>query len=389
MWKKIFSKAKNECNFVYILLDQYRNDCLNAHPIFEFNKSKSVRFSNLITYAPYTLASCHAVFSGQYGSKNGVNAYTRSDCFRSASIDTLTELLKQAGFNTYGFTFSHILIPPQGFDRLRVIEESDEDNIVGDHGQLLREIAERSRSGNFIFLHYGGIHHEVRKNVIRKYALNDPDFFDVSRREENRNRYLGYCHEAGNYLDAIMGEINNLFDPDKTVFFVTTDHGGSLGEKVGEKAYGAYLYDYTVRIWGDLILPSSFGVSPFECDTQVRTIDILPSIMELLNVRIPKRVERELQGQSFVPLTNNCRNEFTENPAFMETGGVHAFIPSPDRPNVRGIRYGGWKLIEYLSTSSFELFNLDEDPNEELNLYQQRPDMVDYLYPILLNSAKG
>ena len=162
-----------------------------------------------------------------------------------------------------------------------------------------------------------------------------------------------------------------------------------MGERIGEKAYGAYLYDYTVRIWADLLLPPNFEVKAFECDKQLRTVDILPSIMELLNIKIPKKVANEIHGQSFIPLLKDPQSDYVERPAFMETGGVHAFVPSPDSPNVRGVRYEGWKLIEYLSTSSFELFNLDEDPDEQINLYQHRQDVVDRLYPILLANSIG
>ena len=62
-----FKKKKSlDKNVIIILLDQFRKDFLDVHPIFDDLIKKSFFLKNCISYAPYTLASCHATLSGTY-----------------------------------------------------------------------------------------------------------------------------------------------------------------------------------------------------------------------------------------------------------------------------------------------------------------------------------
>ena len=39
----------------------------------------------------------------------------------------------------------------------------------------------------------------------------------------------------------------------QSLILIISDHGISLGEKIGERAYGAFCYDYTIKTFGILI----------------------------------------------------------------------------------------------------------------------------------------
>ena len=86
MLKKLFNKKlkkrASHPNIIMILLDQFRNDARDIHEIFNKLRKKGVLFSKTITYAPYTLGSLHAIFTGMYGRDNGVDAYTKSDQYK-------------------------------------------------------------------------------------------------------------------------------------------------------------------------------------------------------------------------------------------------------------------------------------------------------------------
>jgi arylsulfatase A-like enzyme len=62
-------------NIIFITLDGFRKDKVNSCPTLENYMHNSIEFSNMTTVAPYTLAAHHAIFSGMYPSRNGVNAY--------------------------------------------------------------------------------------------------------------------------------------------------------------------------------------------------------------------------------------------------------------------------------------------------------------------------
>jgi len=377
-------KNKKKYNLIYILLDQFRVDALDSHKVFDEIKKKSVFMDNLITYAPYTLASCHAVFSGLYGNKNGVNGYTKSNNFDSKNIVTLTEFFKKNGFKTFAHTFSEILIPKQGFDEIEIIREDNEVDSLLEHQRFLCQSIEKSRNSNyFIFLHYGGIHHSVRKNVIHKFELDDPEYFDIRNRKANEKRYRKYTNKAGEYLEKVLETINQ-FDTSETIIYVTTDHGGSIGEKIGEKAYGSYLYDYSIKIWGHFLLPKEISILTRYYHHQLRTIDLYPSFCYLCNCKIPPKYKRKLQGMNIFE-TSNFSNLEEGLVAYAETGGVHSFFPSPHIHNLRCVRYKNWKLIQNLTTNKFELYDLSEDPQEEVNLFKVNQTFSEKMINILID----
>ena len=149
-----------------------------------------------------------------------------------------------------------------------------------------------------------------------------------------------------------------------------TDHGGGVGERVGEKAYGVFTYDYTIRIWMYLVCAPLLPAGA-EFDAQVRTVDLVPTLLELLELS-PSSRHTALTGRSLLPLIRG--EETSGRPAFTETGGVEGPNPSPDHPNVKSLRADGWKLIYNQTTNAFELYNLVEDPRETTNLYTTHPE---------------
>ena len=60
----------------------------------------------------------HAVFSGVYGFKNGVNSYWSSPNFKKNSYKTLPKYLHDLGYATFGDSINKLILPPDGFDEL-------------------------------------------------------------------------------------------------------------------------------------------------------------------------------------------------------------------------------------------------------------------------------
>lgn len=364
-------------NVVMILLDQFRNDARESHPIFETLLKKGVLFSQTITYAPYTLASCHATFTGMYGRSNGVDAYTKSDQYDEHTCFSIPQYLKEAGYYTRGYTFSPILIPHPGFDSLKIVPEDEETNILKNHLAELSQCYEQSRPF-FSYLHYGEIHHQVLREVIQKYEIFDDQYF--GHLEENKKRYQEYTRQAGEYVECLLEFIQQSDPEGNTLVILLTDHGAGNGEKPGEKAYGTFTYDYSIRIWQYWVWPKALPQNK-EINWQVRTIDILPTLLDLLKIT-PKSNKKSLMGASLLPVMEG--KEKDHRLAFSETGGVEGAYPSPDAPNIRCVRDGRWKLIHNVTTQYFELYDLEKDPEETQNLYAECPEQADRLWRKML-----
>ena len=81
----------NKKNLIIILIDGGRLDRALKSEVFTDISSKSVFFSQTITYAPHTIAAMHAVFSGSYGNRNGCYSYWHSLKFKTDKFKTITK----------------------------------------------------------------------------------------------------------------------------------------------------------------------------------------------------------------------------------------------------------------------------------------------------------
>jgi arylsulfatase A-like enzyme len=342
------------------MIDGGRLDRAQNSNIFNKLKSKSIFFSNSITYGPHTIAAMHAVFSGSYGSRTGTNSYWSTFKFKKDKFKTLTEYLKTKNYDTHADVINQLVVPKQGFDNYVVHDELNDD-LVKSHKTLLEKMNQRNSNNNFfLYLHYSKIHTGIMNEVLKVYDNYSDDFF--SNKEKNELRYDNLFEAAESYLDKILTKIYELELDKNSIILVMSDHGISVGEKLGEIAYGAYCYDYTLRNFAYFLIPES---NPSEIKQQIRTIDFMPTILDLLNISLDESCSN-LDGQSLLPLITG-KSTF-EQYAFSETGNPLKDKAPPKEPNTKSIRTSNWKLIfnEYNNTK--ELYNLQLDPNENNNL---------------------
>ena len=117
------------------------------------------------------------------------------------------------------------------------------------------------------------------ENVLNKYNNFSKEYF--VKRIKNEMYYDELFQRADEYLGTIIKHCQNIGLTDDSLIVVISDHGISVGEKVGERAYGVFCYDYTV------IASALFhykGVPLISYEQQVRSIDILPTILEILSI---------------------------------------------------------------------------------------------------------
>ena len=345
-------------NVILITIDGARADMIREFPGFDDFFSKGTYFPNSITYAPYTLASLHAIFTGTYGNENGVDNYYGSNNFKKDSCKTLAQYMKDAGYHTKGDTFNRIFVPDEGFDELTIYGEEEED-VAQRHQKILREI--KGREKFFLWLHYSKIHTALVREVIKKYDDFSKEYFQD--REGNISRYKSFVEKASDYFAAVIDECKKSGLLEDTLIVVFSDHGASTGERVGEKVYGSYCYDYTIKTFAFFYLPGTFPAK--EIPAQIRSVDIMPTVMELAGVGEDSGYLK-MSGSSVMPLVKGEQDE--ERIAYAETGGLGGPTPSPKKPNVKCVRTDGWKLVYNETTGKREFYNLREDPREGNNL---------------------
>ncbi|MFH1888980.1 MAG: sulfatase-like hydrolase/transferase [Candidatus Omnitrophota bacterium] len=368
------SSEHGKPNIVMITVDMVRCDKRGCSPIFAQLGGDGVLFSEMITHAPYTIASLHAIFSGMLGSQTGVDAYYKSVKFDNENCRTLPAHLKDNGYYTLADLMSPLTAPSQGFDEVLIHDEYKDDLLERHKSILARLKNERRDKPFFAYLHYSYIHREIVKNVIRKYEDFDEKYFNnLKANEEN---YEQYVRIAGDYLTAIISEAKKLGFYGNDLFVILTDHGCSVGEKPGEKAYGIYAYDYTLKVWCYFVYPARLPAG-LEVKTQARTVDIAPTIIDMLKIN-PNEGKKCMIGKSLLPVIDGV--EKADREAYTETAGLDGPYPSPYEPNIFCVRTKKWKLIYNSATEKRELYDLQNDKEEKNNLSGRYPDIEEELF---------
>jgi N-acetylglucosamine-6-sulfatase len=142
-----------------------------------------------------------------------------------------------------------------------------------------------------------------------------------------------------------------------TIVVYSSDQSYYIGEH--GMADKRWMYEESLRMplvmrWPGKIKPGT------EVTELIQNIDYAPTLLEAAGVPVPV----EMQGKSLLPLTEGKKLEWRDTIYYhYYTNGEHN-VPRHD-----GVRTDRYKLINYYTDDTYELFDLQSDPNELKNLY--------------------
>jgi arylsulfatase A-like enzyme len=362
-------------NIIFILLDGSRWDRLDISNEFSELKKEGSIFDNITTTAPYTFASVNTIFTGLYGKDNGVDAYYNMFKLKD-SIEFLPEYLQNNGYFTSCNLISEKVISKRGFD-IHQFHDEYTDNLLELHPKIIKESLEKAQGKPFFsFLQYSHIHTVTVSEILKKYDWDSQEFYD--QKEENMKKYDESFIKAGQYAKHIFQTIQDLGIEKNTILIFFADHGTGIGERFGERNYGVFLHEETIRTFYLFIGP---GISKNKNkSTLLSTIDILPTINELCELPIIE----ELPGISFGEALKNDTCIKDKEVTFSATGGLQGPFPSPNEPNVFCAKTKDHKLIYYKALDAWYFYDLKNDPNEEENIYDKENEIQKKLQEKLL-----
>ena len=169
--------------------------------------------------------------------------------------------------------------------------------------------------------------------------------------------------DAGNYAKKIKQTIKELGKDNDTIIIFFTDHGTGIGERFGERNYGSFTFEETIRSFY-LFIGKSIKKEE-RSNKLLETIDIFPTILELLKIKI----NYTLAGTSFAQFLQGKKELENKDYAFSETGALHGPYPSPKEPNVFCVKSLKYKLMYYKTTNEWRMYDLENDPKELNNIY--------------------
>ncbi len=369
---------EKKLNVIMITLDALRPDFADRLPNLKKLIPKSTYFNNLTTYAPHSTGAFYAIFSGIYGNENGVNSYFGIEDFKEDKCKLLTKYFKERGYITIGDSMNAIILPPQGFDKY--LEQQESTDVPKRHSEVIEELNSLNKENKNFFAHFhiSNIHYKLIHNVVKRYKFDNPEYY--SQVEKNKQDFTRYAEEADAQFGKILEQLEKYDLLYNSVLVVFSDHGASCGEKFGERYYSAFCYDITLRTFALFYNKSIFPA--FSSSKIARTVDIMPTILEALNIKEDSNF-MALSGKSLFPIIKD--KEKGSRVAFSETAPLEGTAPysSPKDPIIHSIKSEDWKLMFIRPINKFELYNIKNDPNEENNLFgkghKEEQDLMDLL----------
>lgn len=184
-------------------------------------------------------------------------------------------------------------------------------------------------------------------------------------------------------LDRSVGQILDKLEKeglaDNTLVIFSSDNGGAgyIGLPEVNAPYRGWklsLFEGGVRVPLMMRWPAGLS-SGREVKKPVTHIDIFRTIASATGAALP---ERKIDGVDLLPVANGTGPlDRADDAIFWQSGGYWA------------VRAGDWKFqIDQKQEKSW-LFNLSEDPTEQINLIDKEPGMAKRLLTLLENHHKG
>ncbi len=363
-------------------------------------------FDHTIASSDYTIPCIQSIFTGQFPVGCGK---TKEEYRKLLAKDSnYLSLLKENGYSLYA-TMGNLLYT------LGLGEYFDNDDMVFEDTQNL----------------HNGLGERILKK-IDDIATKEPWFYYIHLLELHRPCDVPPTHKHLKHIDRYkynlsvidswIGKLIKKIDLEKTLLVLTADHGDYVSEttsdgveekslktmtkstikklvpaelrpslhekkqnilrrmKTAQLRYShekraantrpmkqRFLFDDFVRV--PLIL-AGYSIKPKDGTAlQVRSIDIMPSILDISDISDTANSE----GSSVIPMLTG---KDTERPVYMENAVLWTSTESPE-PSI-GIRTNDYKYFRDLNDSSrnVHLYNLKNDPLEDENIAQYNIDLI-------------
>jgi arylsulfatase A-like enzyme len=374
-------------------------------PTLDAVAREGFNFTNTFSVASWTVPASMTWFTGVYPSEhrmtNKFAVYTR-DVQKLANLKelspnlvTLADILKQNGYATGGFTgnagVSGGFGYQQGFD-IYYYEKEVFGNMDQSMPKALVWLKAHKGRKFFLFLHGYDIHGQntpaagfdyrfVDKGYDKKYTGSEREHEvlrevglergQLTLREEDVRFWRAIYDEKIQRTDEkfrrFLGELDKLGLTGKTLLVLTSDHGTEFYEH-RRFDHGFTLYDEQIHV--PLIVKLPGQTAGRAIADRISSIDVMPTVLDLLDVRVPETAKKQLRGTSLVPA---MKGEPVQRDVFSETDyREYTYKRSVITPD-------GWKLIYTLENKGRELYNLKDDPGETKNLVDAEPKRANEL----------
>ena len=358
-------------NVVLFTIDTLRADHLECYgyqgvktPQINRLADEGILFEQNIVQTPLTLPSHASIMTGTYPLYHGIR--DNGGFYLDEAHMTLAETMKNQGYSTAAFIAAFVLDSKWGLDQgfdyyydnfdLTKYKTVSLDSVQRRGDEVLEEaykwMGENGHQKFFAWIH-----------LYDPHTPYDPP--EPYKSQYGGRRYRLYDGEIA-YVDQLMGEFRSYMEEkglwERTLIIFTADHGESLGEHK-ESAHGFFIYDSDIRVPLIVRFPGA-KLAGRTIHNQVRSIDIMPTVLNAVEGNIPESV----QGESFLQLLLGQEEE-SERLAYSETYWPRYHYGWSE---LKLLRKGQYKFID---APRPELYDIYENPGETEDMINQRASL--------------
>ena len=344
-------------NVVVYVSDALRTDHLGCYGARYVNTKTidelaagGIRYSQVISAAPWTAPSTTSIVTGMYAHHHG---YLHWDAPLDPSIETAFRAFSAHGYDVASFVF----------DTNYLFKDLAEANVLGTSESFdgaFEWLRAKRDTPFFLYVHNWATHmpydivHADRQNWLaaKQEVIEGIQSDSASALESMREGYRAAVERQSEVLVAsFLEELESLGLRENTVFAFLSDHGESWGERFAPKddvkgvyhMHGATLFDEIVEV--PLILSAPGRLDPGVVESQVRTVDLMPTLLDIAGLPA-----RDTDGESLLAVD----------------GDREAIIAGTDMGALTklAVRKPPWKLILHVESGDDEAYRLDLDPRE-------------------------
>ncbi|MEM7029417.1 MAG: sulfatase-like hydrolase/transferase [Chloroflexota bacterium] len=224
-------------------------------------------------------------------------------------------------------------------------------------------------------------------DLIAQEKLTDVDFQSKAQRPEDFDaqeivaKYYAMIELIDDNIGRILASLERTGQRDNTLIIFMSDHGETLGDH-GLLFKGCRFYEGLVRVplifsWRNHFQPGLVS------DALVELSDITPTLLEICGLPQPER----MQGKSLLKLLNG---EAVTHRDFVRSEYYHTLRPGKENDFSGSygtmLRTERYKLVVYHGHNFGELFDLEDDPGEFINRWDD-PDYQQVRFDLLLQSC--
>ncbi|MGA9769416.1 MAG: sulfatase [Blastocatellia bacterium] len=350
--------AAERLNIIYIFLDACRADHMSAYgyernttPNFDKLAARSALFENAFSPSSNTFESAARFMKSSYW---------------DASVETWTEVLARNNYQITLFPEKRLPMLRRYVKGMQVAQGSAGKEIKETIDVAMETLSKAPADRPFCaYIYAVEPHRPYAPHEEFNFGSSVTDLYDgeIAYTDFHFGRLFDWLEQNGRMKD--------------TVIVVMADHAESLGER-GVYRHSSELFNDQTHIPMIFYVP---GQAARRIKDYVSSIDLGTTILNTVGVACPE----QYAGVSLLALMRG--EQFNHPPIFGEQT-----LREKEFPNLRSDQYpqpinkkymiitqDGIKLMYNRNTSTFQLFDIKSDPNEQHNLYDKMPQMASSL----------